>query len=58
MAAVRKAQPAPNSLLGDLILARLYSYAGRGAEARAAAAEVRQIEPNFSLMRYVKNSTV
>ena len=55
IAAIKKAlQLAPNYLFAYIILATLYSYAGREAEARAAAAEVQRIDPNFSLIRYAK----
>ena len=55
IAAVKKAlQIAPNYLFANIILATLYSYAGREDEARAAAAEVMRIDPNFSLIKYAK----
>jgi adenylate cyclase len=55
IAAVKKAlQLSPNNILAHLALTTLYSYAGREAEARAAAAEVQRIDPKFSLVRYAK----
>jgi TolB-like protein len=47
-------QLAPNFLLAHVNLAALYIYAGREAEARAEAAQVQRIDPNFSLVKYAK----
>ncbi len=53
--AIKKSlQLAPNSLSANIILTTLYSYAGREDEARAAAAEVQRMDPNFSLIRFAK----
>ena len=53
--AVKKGrQLAPNSLFANVILASLYNFAGRKDEARAAAAEVMRVDPNFSLIKYFK----
>jgi adenylate cyclase len=55
IAAVRKTlQLSPNNVLAHLALTTLYSYAGRAAEARAAAADLMRINPNFSLIKYAK----
>jgi hypothetical protein len=40
----------------NIYLVALYMYAGREDEARAAAAEVQRIDPNFSLERWSKVS--
>jgi adenylate cyclase len=45
---------APNDAMANIGLAGLYMYAGRQAEARAAAAEVYRINPNFSLENFSK----
>jgi adenylate cyclase len=45
---------APNDLLANIHLTALYMDAGRKAEARAAAAEVYRINPNFSLENFSK----
>ncbi len=47
-------QLAPNYILAHINLAALYIYAGREAEARAEAAQVQRIDPNFSLVKYAK----
>ena len=44
----------PKNLLAHLALTSGCIFAGREEEARAAAAEVLKIDPNFSLERYVK----
>jgi adenylate cyclase len=47
-------QVAPDSLMGHVNLAATYVLAGRQEEARAEAAEVMRIDPQFSLERYTK----
>jgi adenylate cyclase len=47
-------QREPDSLNGRLTLASTYMLAGREAEARAEAAEVLRINPNFSFEQYAK----
>ena len=55
IAAVKKAlKLAPNSVFANIYLASLYMYAGREDEARAAAAEIQRINPNFSLEKFIK----
>jgi tetratricopeptide (TPR) repeat protein len=55
IAAVKKSlKLAPNSLVSNISLTALYMDAGRKAEARAAAAEVYRIDPNFSLENWSK----
>jgi adenylate cyclase len=55
IAAVKKGlKLAPNDLITNIVLTALYMYAGREAEARAAAAEVYRIDPNFSLEYFSK----
>ena len=44
----------PQLLVCSVTLVTLYSYAGRENEARAAAAEVLRIAPNFSIDGVVK----
>jgi adenylate cyclase len=46
----------PNDILAHLVLTSSYSLAGRDAEARAAAQEVRRINPKFSVTRMQKVS--
>jgi adenylate cyclase len=41
----------PNDPLAYLVLTTVYSYAGRGEEARAAAAEVLRINPTFRIQQ-------
>jgi adenylate cyclase len=41
----------PNDPLAYLVLTTVYSYAGRGGEARAAAAEVLRINPTFRIQQ-------
>jgi adenylate cyclase len=41
---------APDSLLARIMMTAVYSWSGRDEEARAEAAEVLRINPNFSLM--------
>ena len=41
-------------MLAHITLITLYIYAGREDEARAAAAEILRINPNFSLIKYAK----
>jgi TolB-like protein len=45
---------APNDLFAYINLVGLYMYAEREDEARAAVAEIKRIEPNFSLQRFSK----
>jgi TolB-like protein/Flp pilus assembly protein TadD len=45
---------APNNVWANIYLVALYMYAGREDEARAAAAEVQRIDPNFSLEKFSK----
>jgi adenylate cyclase len=57
IAALRKSlQLAPNNVLVNIVLASLYIYAGREAEARATAAEIQRIDPKFSLEKFAKGS--
>jgi adenylate cyclase len=44
----------PNNLFTHLGFAQIYGTLGRAEEARAAAAEVLRLNPNFSLERYAK----
>jgi adenylate cyclase len=53
-AAKKALQSEPNSYLPYVILAISYIRLGREEEARAAAAEVRRINPKFSLGRFAK----
>ncbi|ABK16877.1 adenylate/guanylate cyclase domain-containing protein [Syntrophobacter fumaroxidans] len=46
----------PDDVLANVVLATLYVYAGREDEARAAVAEVRRIDPGFSLERFARGS--
>ena len=41
-------------MLAHITLVTLYIYAGREDEARAAAAEILRINPNFSLVKYAE----
>ena len=41
----------PNDIIAYVVLASSYSYAGRDAEARAAAEEILRINPKFSVAR-------
>jgi adenylate cyclase len=45
---------APNSTLTYLSLVPLYMYTGRVDEARDAVVKIRQIQPSFSLEKYIK----
>ncbi len=57
IAQVKKAiEREPNDILSYSVLASSYSMAGREEEARAAAAEILRINPNFSLENYIKRS--
>ena len=47
----RALQIAPNDVFAYIVLASSYMYAGREDEARAAAAEILRIDPDFSLER-------
>ncbi|HUV78370.1 MAG TPA: adenylate/guanylate cyclase domain-containing protein [Desulfobacterales bacterium] len=42
----------PNSLLARIMMAVVYSWSGRDEEARAEAAEVIRLNPNFSLEKF------
>ena len=46
----------PKSVISHVILATCYSYAGRMEDARAEAAEVLRLNPNFSVERFEKTS--
>jgi len=46
----------PNDIIAYVVLASSYSYAGRDAEARAAAEEILRINPKFSVARIQKVS--
>jgi adenylate cyclase len=55
IAAVKKGlQLTPGYIFLRINLVALYSYAGHQDEARASAAEVLRIDPNFSLAKYAK----
>jgi adenylate cyclase len=57
IAQVKKAiEREPNDILSYSVLASSNSMAGREEEARAAAAEILRINPNFSLENYIKRS--
>ena len=47
----------PNDLLGRLMMTAVYSFSGRDEKARAEAAEVRRIQPKFSLEQFEKKLT-
>ena len=47
----------PDSLFARIMMAVVYSWSGRDAEARAEAAELLRINPNFSLERFAKRAT-
>jgi adenylate cyclase len=47
----------PDSMFARLFMAQIYSYSGRDEEARAEAAEVLRINPNFSLEKFAKRVT-
>jgi len=52
LAQLKKAiEQEPNDPLAYLVLTTVYSYAGRGEEARAAAAEVLRINPTFRIQQ-------
>jgi adenylate cyclase len=46
----------PDDLLARLMMTAAYSWSGRDEEARAEAAEVLRIDPNFSLERFAKKA--
>ena len=46
----------PDSLLAHIMMAVVYSWSGRDEEARAEAAEVLRINPNFSLEKFAKRA--
>jgi adenylate cyclase len=47
---------APDSLLARIMMTAVYSWSGRDEEARAEAAEVLRINPNFSLEKFAKKA--
>jgi adenylate cyclase len=47
---------APDSLMARIMMTAVYSWSGRDEEARAAAAEVLRINPDFSLERFSKRA--
>jgi len=47
----------PDDLLARIMMAAVYSWSGRDEEARAEAAEVLRINPDFSLERFAKRAT-
>jgi adenylate cyclase len=47
----------PDSLFARIMMAVVYSWSGRDDDARAEAAEVLRINPNFSLERFAKRAT-
>ncbi|UCF00749.1 MAG: tetratricopeptide repeat protein, partial [Deltaproteobacteria bacterium] len=47
---------APDSLMARIMMTAAYSWSGRDEEARAEAAEVLRIDPNFSLERFAKKA--
>jgi adenylate cyclase len=46
----------PDSLMARIMMTAVYSWSGRDEEARAAAAEVLRINPNFSLEKWEKRA--
>jgi adenylate cyclase len=54
----RALQLYPDNLLGHAYLAATYASAGRDPDARAQAAEVLRIDPNFSAERLVKGFSI
>jgi TolB-like protein/Tfp pilus assembly protein PilF len=46
----------PDDLLARLMMTAVYSWSGRDEEARAEAAEVLRIDPDFSLERFAKKA--
>ena len=46
----------PDDLLARLMMTAVYSWSGRDEEARAEAAEVLRIDPNFSIERFAKKA--
>jgi adenylate cyclase len=46
----------PNSLFARIMMTAVYSWSGRDEEARAQAAEVLRINPNFSLEKFAKRA--
>jgi adenylate cyclase len=47
----------PDSLFAHIMMTIVYSWSGREEDARAEAAEVLRINPNFSLERFAKRAT-
>jgi tetratricopeptide (TPR) repeat protein len=55
IAQIKKAiEREPSDIISHIVLTATYGMAGREEEARAAAAEVFKINPQFSLERFVK----
>jgi len=52
----KSSQLSPNSIFAHTRLAATYSMMGREKEARAEAAEVLKLNPNFSLDSYAKRN--
>ena len=46
----------PDSFFAHLMLSAVYSWSGRGEDARAEAAEVLRLNPQFSLEKFEKNA--
>jgi tetratricopeptide (TPR) repeat protein len=46
----------PDSLMARIMMTAVYSWSGRDEEARAEAAEVLRINPNFSLEKFAKKA--
>ena len=46
----------PDSLMARIMMTVVYSWSGRDDDARAQAADVRRINPNFSLERFAKRA--
>jgi tetratricopeptide (TPR) repeat protein len=46
----------PDSLMARIMMTAVYSWSGRDEEARAEAAEVLRINPDFSLERFAKKA--
>jgi tetratricopeptide (TPR) repeat protein len=46
----------PDNLMARIMMTAVYSWSGRDEDARAEAAEVFRIDPNFSLERFAKKA--
>ena len=46
----------PDSLMARIMMTAVYSWSGRDEEARAEAAEVLRINPDFSLEKFAKRA--